>query len=173
MIHKERIEKSNKNYEINGDFVLYWMQSSQRSEYNHALEFAIKKGNEFAKPVIVYFGITTDFPEANERHYQFMLEGLLETKKQLKERNIEMVIRQESPEEGVLKVGRNASIVVADKGYLDIEKYWRRKVRKKLNCPLFIVESDVIIPVTEASDKEEYAARTIRPKINNKLDKYL
>ena len=25
----------------------------------------------------------------------------------------------------------------------------------------------------EASDKQEYAARTIRPKLNNKLDQYL
>ncbi len=42
-----------------------------------------------------------------------------------------------------------------------------------MNCPLIQVESDVIVPVEEASPKEEYAAATIRPKINKKLKQFL
>ena len=59
------------------------MQASQRTEYNHALEYAIIRANEIRKPVIVFFGITDIFPEANERHYTFMLEGLKEVKQSL------------------------------------------------------------------------------------------
>jgi len=35
------------------------------------------------------------------------------------------------------------------------------------------VESDAIVPVAVASDKQEYAARTIRPKIHRELNAYL
>jgi len=55
------------------------MQASQRTEYNHALEYAILKANELNKPLIVYFGITDNYSKTNERHYYFMLEGLLFT----------------------------------------------------------------------------------------------
>ena len=46
MIQKERIKALNKKGMKKGAYVLYWMQASQRTEYNHALEFAILKANE-------------------------------------------------------------------------------------------------------------------------------
>ena len=80
MIQKERIKALNKKELKKGEYVLYWMQASQRAEYNHALEYAILKANELHQPVVVFFGITDHFPEGNERHYYFMLEGLREVK---------------------------------------------------------------------------------------------
>jgi deoxyribodipyrimidine photo-lyase len=59
------------------------MQASQRAEYNHALEYAILKANELRQPLLVFFGITDNFPEANERHYTFMLEGLRDVQQSL------------------------------------------------------------------------------------------
>jgi len=43
----------------------------------------------------------------------------------------------------------------------------------KQKLPLWEVDSYNVIPVWETSDKQEYAARTIRSKINKKLDQYL
>ena len=40
-------------------------------------------------------------------------------------------------------------------------------------CPVVQVESDVVVPVELVSNKAEYAARTIRPKIHRHLDDYL
>ena len=57
------------------------MQASQRFEYNHALEYSIKAANEYKKPLVLFFGLTDNFPNANLRHYKFMLDGLLEVKK--------------------------------------------------------------------------------------------
>ncbi|MDZ7835125.1 MAG: deoxyribodipyrimidine photo-lyase [Alkalibacterium sp.] len=85
-------------------YVVYWMQASQRTETNHALEFAAKKANELDKPLLVYFGLTADFPEANVRHYTFMLEGLKEVEQELKERGIQFVMLQTSPEKGAVKI---------------------------------------------------------------------
>ena len=44
--------------------------------YNHALEYAILQANDLDLPVLVYFGLTTDYPEANARHYAFPARGL-------------------------------------------------------------------------------------------------
>jgi deoxyribodipyrimidine photo-lyase len=49
MIQKERIKSLNRNSIREGAYVLYWMQASQRTEYNHALEFAILKANELGR----------------------------------------------------------------------------------------------------------------------------
>jgi deoxyribodipyrimidine photo-lyase len=65
MIESERINTLTTNNDASADFVVYWMQQSQRTTYNHALEYAIQKANEKNKPLLVYFGITNRFPEAH------------------------------------------------------------------------------------------------------------
>jgi len=173
MIQKERIKPLNEKKIRKGKYVLYWMQASQRTEYNHALEYAISKANDLLQPVVVFFGITDHFPEGNERHYYFMLEGLREVKRSLEKRGIKMVIQRRSPELGIVTLAKDASLVMVDRGYLRIQKEWRKDVAQRLTCPLIQVESDVIVPVEEASPKEEYAAATFRPKIHKKLDHFL
>ncbi len=173
MIHEERVRELNKYKPRNGKYVLYWMQSSQRARYNHALEYSIQKANRIHKPLVVYFGLTDDFPEANERHYYFMLEGLREVKIALADRGIQMLVLRGSPELGAIKLAKDASLVVVDRGYMQIERKWRSQVGGSITCPLIQVESNVIVPVEEASPKEEYSAATFRPKITRKLAKYL
>lgn len=52
MILPERIQALNDRKIKSGDFVLYWMQASQRAEYNHELEYAIRTANELRKPLL-------------------------------------------------------------------------------------------------------------------------
>ncbi len=92
MIEKDRIQRLNDKKIVNRKFVIYWMQASQRTEYNQALEFAIGQANKLGKPVIVFFGITDHYPSASLRHYAFMLEGLVEVRKSLEERGIIFVV---------------------------------------------------------------------------------
>jgi len=64
-------------------------------------------------------------------------------------------------------------LVVVDRGYTRIQREWRNKVATEINCPIIQVESDVIVPIETTSNKEEYGAFTIRPKINRFLDRFL
>ena len=74
MIQLERIQLLNeKKIRTEKSYVLYWMQASQRAEWNHALEYGIDQANELGKPLVVLFCVTDGFPEANERHSTFML----------------------------------------------------------------------------------------------------
>lgn len=173
MIEQERVKLLNKRPVKRGSFILYWMQASQRAEGNHALEYAILKANKLNQPIITYFGIAERFPEANERHYGFMMEGLKETQESLAEKNIKMVVKQESPEVGVVEISQEASLVVVDRGYMKTERKWREEAGERLDCSFLQVESNVVVPVEEASNKEEYSAATFRPKIRTKLPQYL
>ena len=173
MIEKERIRALNERRIEQGEYVLYWMQASQRAEYNHALEYAIRQGNELGLPTVVFFGITNRFPGANVRHYRFMLEGLREVGKALEERGIRFVVQRVPPATGVVEMSRRAALVVCDRGYLRIQRAWRAAAARKMRCAFIQVESDVVVPVEAASEKEEFAARTIRPKIRALLDDHL
>ena len=78
-IQPERVRALNDQPVRDGKYVVYWMQASQRAEYNHALEYAIQEANRLGQPLVAVFGLTDEFPEANLRHYAFMLEGLRQT----------------------------------------------------------------------------------------------
>ncbi|MGD8962112.1 MAG: deoxyribodipyrimidine photo-lyase, partial [Desulfobacterales bacterium] len=156
-----------------GNFVLYWMQQSQRAEYNHALEYAVQQANQMGQGVLVVFGLMDDYPEANLRHYTFMLEGLQETQAALGKRSIKMVVQKGDPADVALATGQKASLIVCDRGYLRHQKQWRKKVAKDADCRVVQVESDVVVPLEVVSNKAEYAARTIRPKIHKHLKDYL
>lgn len=173
MISQERVKVINDKNIVDNPYVVYWMQSSQRTEYNHALEYAIQEANSLKKPLIVYFGVTDCFPEANERHYHFMLEGLKEVKSELANRNIKMLIRKVSPEVGALEISSLAALMIVDRGYLSIERQWRDFLAQNAVCPVMQVETNVIVPVESASIKEEYSAATFRTKINKKLDSFI
>ncbi len=172
-IQKSRIQDLNDADVANGRYVLYWMQQSQRAEYNHALEYAVHKANRLKQGVLVVFGLTDDYPEANLRHYAFMLEGLKETRRTLAKRGIRMVVRKGPPADVALALGRDASMIVCDRGYLRHQKAWRDQITEQAKCRVVQVESDVVVPVRVVSIKTEYAARTIRPRIHKHLDSYL
>ncbi|MBP1662429.1 MAG: phr, partial [Thermoplasmatales archaeon] len=91
MIQQERIQQLNSHSIRSGDYVLYWMQASQRILDNHALQYAIQKANEYRKHLVVFFGLTPSYPEANQRHYSFMLEGLKEIQQSLEKQGITFV----------------------------------------------------------------------------------
>jgi len=173
MIQKERIKKLNNNHLVEGDYVLYWMQASPRSHFNHALEHGINQANSLKKPLLAYFGITNNFLEANKRHYHFLLEGLRETQILLRDRGIKLIIRLCSPPEGVIELAENASMVIADRGYLKIQREWVQKAVSIIQCPFHQVETNVVVPVETASPKDEYSAATLRRKINKHLDGFL
>ena len=168
-----RIRNLNDRDERDGAYVLYWMQASQRADCNHALEYAIDRANELGQSVLVGFGLMHDYPEANLRHYQFMLEGLRDTGAQLKRRNIKLLLRIGRPAAVALELGERASVIVCDRGYIRHQKAWRREVGTKAKCRVAQVESDVVVPVDVVSDKREFAARTIRSKIHRHFRDYL
>jgi len=173
VIHPDRLTLLRSGSPVRGSFVLYWMQASQREQCNHALEYAIRQSNELSVPPLVLFCLDDTYPEANLRHFGFMLEGLRETVARLESRGIATLVLKGSPARTVARIGARASLVVTDRGYLRHQVRWRAELAERLACPMVQVETDAIVPVESASPKAEYAAATLRPKLGRILLRYL
>ena len=173
MKNNERIHCVNdKRLNKNSEYVLYWMQNAHRVDYNHALEFAIRRANLIDKPLVVVFVINPNYKEATKRHYKFMLEGLTEVKENLGGRGIKMFFVMGDFKENILEYSKRASFLVAEKGYLKHEREVRKEISNEVEIPMFEVETNLVVPVSVVSEKEEYAAYTFRPKIWKHVDQF-
>lgn len=157
-----------------GKCVLYWMQRSQRGRENAALNLAIETANTHRIPVVCCFGLYDRFPEAQRRHFRFLVQGLVDAARDLDAKNVPLIIRFGQPPEVVHQIVKETSpvAVVTDENPLKIGMLWRNRLAQELTIPLMLVDSDVVVPSC-LFPKEEYAARTIRPKIHKVLDQFL
>ena len=173
MIHSERVQSLNEGESSSGDFVLYWMEAARRTKCNHALEYAIDKGRELNLPVVVLYGLKGQCCAENERHYVFLLEGLLETEVALQQRGIAFVVYLQPPERAAAKIGKRAAFIVTDRGYLREQIAWRQFLAANISCPVEQVETELLVPVELVSSKEEYSAATFRRRIRSHMESFL
>lgn len=173
MIAPERIRSLNDRPVAKGKVVLYWMQASQRARTNAALEYAIERANHLHQPLLTVFALTPRVPNANDRHYRFLLEGLCETQGALLERGIPLLVRMGDPVEVVHTLASKASLVMTDCGYLRFQRVWRDQLAQRLSCPLIEVEADAIVPLEHAYAKQAYSAAVLRPALTRALAPFL
>ncbi len=153
--------------------VVYWMQSSPRGRYNHALEYAVHLANHRRVPLVVYFVLTPAYPGACRRHYRFLIQGLRDVRDHLNERGIPFRLLTAPLPEGTDQFSQNVSSIVTDMGYLRIHRQWRQYLSEHANAPVIQVETNVVVPVETASEKDQWAAATLRPRIHRQWDTYL
>jgi deoxyribodipyrimidine photo-lyase len=155
--------------------IVYWMQRDQRVDDNWALIEAFNLAKKNDEPLIVVFNLVSKFLEASLRQYSFMIEGLKEVETKFGKLNIPFKLLIGKPENEIPKFIKeiDAGILVTDFNPLKIIKEWKSKVAEKIEIPFYEVDAHNIVPCWEASDKLEYAAYTIRPKIKKQLDRYL
>jgi deoxyribodipyrimidine photo-lyase len=173
MIEATRCRRLNDRDQRRGRYVLYWMQQSQRASFNPALEYAIEMGNRAGLPVLVAFGLMDDYPDANLRHYRFLLEGLQNVAATLAARRIRFVVLRGAPTRVAAELAQDAALLVCDRGYLRHQKAWRVEVARDAPCAVVEVEGDVVVPLGVASGRAEAAARTLRPKLHRVWEEYL
>ena len=155
--------------------VIYWMTRDQRVRHNWALLFARRKAELMQQPLVVLFTLAPTFLQAPLRHYDFMLKGLREVEADLNALNIPFVLLQGQPEREFPRFAEqiNAGVVVTDFSPMNISGSWKKEVARQLAAPLYEVDAHNIVPCWIASGKQEYSARTLRPKINALLGEFL
>lgn len=156
-----------------GHCVVYWMQRAQRGTDNAALDIAIQAANELQKPIVVFFGLHPKYPNANLRHYSFLRDGLAETSERIEARGAAFVFRP-FPQHNLLQFCDEVKpcLVIGDENPMREPESWRQRAAQGLQVPFYTVDADVIVP-TKFFAKEEYAARTIRPKLHKLLPQFL
>jgi deoxyribodipyrimidine photo-lyase len=174
LINEKRIRLLQKGNETNGPIV-YWMSRDQRVHDNWALLFAQKLAVEKKKSLVVIFNLVPDFLEATIRQYGFMIKGLQEVEYELPKYNIPFFLLAGKPDEQIPEFLKqiNASTLVSDFDPLRIKRIWKRDVAKKISIPFYEVDAHNIVPCLYVSDKVEFAAYTIRPKIHKALIEFM
>jgi len=166
-----------KDFNIRKGPVLYWMSRDQRVNDNWALIFSQQLSIENKQPLVVVFTLAPSFENAGYFIYEFMLNGLSEVKKTLEKKNIPFFMLLGDP---VLKIydfviSNNIGAVVTDFDPLKVKRKWKGVLAEKLEekkIPLFEVDAHNLVPCRAASDKKEWGAYTIRPKIERLKEEY-
>lgn len=163
-----------------GDYrgVSYWMFRDQRLDDNWALICAQKFALQHKCPLYVTFFLMPSYSVAGLRQYDFMLSGLQQVEKQCQNLGIQFHLELGFAKDLIVEYCEQYDIdlVIADFCPLRNPLSWLEEAGKKLkkkNIPLYQVDAHNIIPVWVTSNKLEFAARTIRPKIHKQLRDFL
>ena len=156
-----------------GEAVVYWMQRAQRASENPALDVAIELGNLLSKPVVTFFAVNPFVHGANLRHYTFLVQGLEEIERGLRQRRVAMALRA-YPRHRLLDFLNDVRPValIGDENPLRQTERWREHIAERVSVPFWSVDADVVVP-SGLIEGEQYAARTIRPRIHKHLQHYL
>jgi deoxyribodipyrimidine photo-lyase len=156
-----------------GRCVVYWMQRSVRIVDNPALDVAIEAGNLLGLPVVVYFQVIPNYPNANLRHYYFLQQGLRDVQADAAERGVGFVLRR-SPEgslEALLEeVG--AALLIGDENPCREPERWRRALAKRLRLPYWTVDADVVVPA-RVFDRSFVLMHHFRSHLKAELPRFL
>lgn len=175
-INERVIQLNDRPVNPNAGYVLYWMQMFKRVDNNHALIFAIRRANELKLPLVVYEGLKYYYPWANDRVHTFILQGVEEKRLEFERLGIRYVFYlqedADSSKNTVAALAKDAAAIITDDYPCFIIPEHNRRIAERAEIPVYGVDSNGIIPMSKF-DKEEYAAYTIRPKINKLLDRYL
>jgi len=155
--------------------VVYWMSREQRASDNWALLHAQERAVSLGRSMVVIFCLVNDFLNAAPRHYRFLLEGLREVEGTLLPLGIGFQLLIGEPREAVSSFLSNADTaeLIVDFDPLRIKRRWLEEVSDLVQCPVAQVDAHNIVPCWLVSDRQEYGARTLRPKIEKQLPTYL
>ncbi len=155
---------------INPQNIAYFMIKSFRVYNNYSLFEAYKKAKKEGLNLSIYI---IEPYELNCKNKKFFEEKTMDLEEKLLTFSSEVYrINRDKEIEILIK---DIDSIYMDKVYLKHDLDFFESIKQlayRKHIGLFTVESNVFVPVRVASDKEEYSARTIRNKINTKLNDY-
>lgn len=166
-----RINNASRN--ARGEYVLYWMQSTHRLEENWALRYATIAADRLGLPVIIHQGLDPTYEYASDRIHSFVLNNARELS--IRARRLGLTYRfalrrRHADDRRVVdRLASRAALVVTDDFPTCGIAERTQRFAERVGVRVVAVDSHGVIPAS-AFQKEEWAARTIRPKIAKLLD---
>jgi len=161
-------------YPVNqdGKFVLYWMTSCRRFEYNASLQHAITMAGILNKPVLVIEAVSITHKFANDRILSFMVQGIMDNIVDFNENSISYIpwveIKQKAGKKMLASLSDESACVIID----DYPTYTPSKIRdaasRNLKVQVDAVDSNGIFPMKWA-EKEFTTAYSFRKYVQKNL----
>jgi deoxyribodipyrimidine photo-lyase len=156
-----------------GQCVVYWMQRALRAVDNPALDIAIEAANLLALPVVIFFGVIPNYPNANLRHYHFLHQGLRDAAEDAAQRGVGFVVRR-APDnnlEAFLEEVQ-AALLIGDENPCREPERWRRVLARRLKIPYWTVDADVVVP-SRVFARSFVLLHHFRPHLKRELPRFL
>lgn len=171
----KRVLWLSRNTPANPQCIIYVMSRDQRINDNHALVIAQQEAFAQKLPLVVVFNLLPTTGVRSREQYQFMLGGLKELEKELKKLDIPFILTiGNMPKElSILTKTLSPRTVYFDFNPLRGPRIQQKTVANQLDCRVAVVDTHNIVPVWVTSDKQEFAAHTIRRKLHKNLEEWL
>ena len=155
--------------------VVYWMQRDQRAIDNWALLYAQERALAMHQPLLVVFCLVSGFLGAAIRQYGFMVRGLAVESRKFMRYNIPFILLQGLPQDVLPRflVESGAGMIVTDFNPLHTPMEWKARLTGRVDIPFHEVDAHNIIPCRHISGNQEYAAFTLRKKVEKCLPEFL
>ncbi len=161
---------------VHGDYVLYWMASTQRFEENWALRFATLEADRLGLPLLIHHGLDPSYPYASDRVHTFVLQGARELASRARDLGLTYRFalrrRRDDDRRVVDRIAARAALVVTDlypsAGVLDRTLRFADRVA----CRVVMVDSVGTTPAAEFP-REQSAAFQMRGRLIKGLDTHL
>lgn len=161
LFHEGKIKKNN-------DYILYWVQSSLFFDDNFTLAYALQQAKKYKKKIRCIFLLQKQFPNANTRNMDFLLQGLFAYQKGLADIGLFLEIIF-ADDKKVVEIFDAAVSIVTDEAH---HFFQRKKIEaraKSTQVQLSVLENNLVIPVQQAYPKMAYNARILRKPLTTKV----
>jgi deoxyribodipyrimidine photo-lyase len=155
-----------------GKCVVYWMQRAMRIGDNPALDVAIEAANLLGLPVVVYFQVIPNYPNANLRHYHFLQQGLRDVAEDAAERGVGFIVRRSPSRLEEFLEETRAALLIGDENPCREPERWRTVLASRLKIPFWTVDADVVVP-SRVFGRSFVLLHHFRPRLKAELAKYL
>jgi deoxyribodipyrimidine photo-lyase len=153
--------------------VVYWMQRAVRILDNPAVDVAIHAANLLGLPVVAYFSVIPNYPNANLRHYHFLAQGLRDVAHDAEERGVGFVLRRYPDNSLAAFLDEvDAAMLIGDENPCREPERWRRVLTKQLRLPFWTVDADVVVP-SAVFNRSYFLLHHFKPHLKAQLPKFL
>ncbi len=137
-----------------GDYVLYWMTSFRRTQYNFALQHAVDRAVELGKPLLIFEPLRCGYRWASDRLHRFVLEGMRDNLRALEGKSVTYFPYVEptvGAAKGLLqKLAKHACAVITDEYPCFFLPALIETVKDRLSVRLELVDSNGLFPLRTA-----------------------
>ncbi len=157
-------------------YVLYWMTTARRTEYNFALDHAIATANKLGKGLVVFEGLRQDYRWACDRFHAFIQEGMIENQSVLLNSPVTYIPCIETPETPIKEI----FWALAEKSCLIISELYpafffpkmHRLVASQTSVQFRLVDTNGIYPLSE-SERIYTTAASFRRHLQKTIEPFL
>jgi len=148
--------------------IVYWCLREHRLHDNRSLALAQTLAKQAESEVLIVSAFRKDFSHSllTERTFSYIVDGLQELEEAAHKHNLSYTYLQGDPTKTIPEflTEHQAQVLITDLFPLPIYRTWYHTLQQKIDCPLLVVDARNAVPIWKASQKQEYAARTFRPK---------